>query len=1118
MRYQHFLLYFLLIIQPFSSSIFAQSSCLQASSQEELDINNVRAVVGNGGDLWYDRCHSTAGYEVAQGANTYTTYAGSMILGGRDVNNSLKLAGFTYRGASEFWPGPLSNTTALVDDTTCNLYDRHWKINRWQVEEFVQRFGDTTYTIPEVILNWPAHGDISKNQDFYLAPFHDANNDGVYNPYDGDYPEFDLNNQLGCNDKLLGDQCIWWITNDRGNLHLTTGTDPIGVEVQHMAYAYLSNDALNNTTYYHFKLINRSTNTLLDTYFGNFIDSDVGNAFDDFLGCDVTRGMGYTYNGDAYDEDNLGATGYLDHPAAVGYDYVQGPLANANDGVDNDHDGIIDEADEQVHLSKYMTFNNGGGGNPAQSAPYTGLDYYNYLSGHWKDNTDWVFGGSGHVSDPNANPNIAACYFRPGYSDTTHFWGTGGTDPGYIWTEENDGNIPGDRRAIQSVGPFTFAPGDVEDITLAVTYGRDMNGDNYDAVEQLRLADDIAQQAFDNCFTNIGCVTPINDYYILYGSDNNPLQFNFGYMIDATSFAWDFGDGTTSTDRFVGHTYTTYGVYDVCLTVTSPCGNLTICETIDIPPHPFLPSPAITRIEGDGNGGLSVELADSTVTAILNSPTSIVDYPTYQPNHGPVKVSIYDNDSLVTGTYTIQFDGVDSTAHWKLFLQGGTDTVYADTTIAYLNHQYIPQWGLVVSIQQHWYDQMASTYITTPIESSIDFTNNAQPWLTGIGDRDMYGDEDWIRAGVADIDCDPFSYPPPMVDPCEHNDYIGQDHNQLYETLAGGTWAPYRLMGYKPHDPLSITYSSTVGMNPLSNLQSVDVVFTNDQNLWTRCAVLEMQENSSLSEGNVNKMELRSAASVDKNGTPDGTGNGMGWFPGYAINVETGERLNMAFGEDSWLASENGRDMQWNPTANKFTGLGEPLFGGKHYVFVFNEQRTDFGANRMPRYDEGNYLDSMMHLGYSSKIQVWRSAMWVGSPMLEAGETLLSNDAKVRLRVKRPYETFATTTPVNNENPLYNFSIDTTLFVGVGALEQQIATTLYPNPFKEYTTLYFTNDNNDPHQLVVYDIEGREVRKYAGIRSNQITIYKEQLERGMYFYRLVNEAQPAHASGKLIVY
>ena len=41
----------------------------------------------------------------------------------------------------------------------------------------------------------------------------------------------------------------------------------------------------------------------------------------------------------------------------------------------------------------------------------------------------------------------------------------------------------------------------------------------------------------------------------------------------------------------------------------------------------------------------------------------------------------------------------------------------------------------------------------------------------------------------------------------------------------------------------------------------------------------------------------------------------------YAINVETGERLNIIFGEDSWLAGDNGNDMIFNPTSRIITNL-----------------------------------------------------------------------------------------------------------------------------------------------------------------------------------------------------
>ena len=104
-------------------------------------------------------------------------------------------------------------------------------------------------------------------------------------------------------------------------------------------------------------------------------------------------------------------------------------------------------------------------------------------------------------------------------------------------------------------------------------------------------------------------------------------------------------------------------------------------------------------------------------------------------------------------------------------------------------------------------------------------------------------------------------------------------------------------------------------------------------------------------------MGLRQSLSVGKDGLPDGALDengdlikGMGWFPGYAIDIETGERLNIIFSEDSWQTSENGNDMLWNPTGKlttdefpqydanapvgqQFSG-GNYLLGGKHFIYI----------------------------------------------------------------------------------------------------------------------------------------------------------------------------------------
>ena len=51
---------------------------------------------------------------------------------------------------------------------------------------------------------------------------------------------------------------------------------------------------------------------------------------------------------------------------------------------------------------------------------------------------------------------------------------------------------------------------------------------------------------------------------------------------DAVSWAWDFGDASTSTDQNPVHTYAAAGTYTVCLIVTNPCSADTSCSNITV--------------------------------------------------------------------------------------------------------------------------------------------------------------------------------------------------------------------------------------------------------------------------------------------------------------------------------------------------------------------------------------------------------------------------------------------------------------------------------------------------------------------------------------------------------
>ena len=82
------------------------------------------------------------------------------------------------------------------------------------------------------------------------------------------------------------------------------------MEIRAQAFAFSTNDEVNNMQFYNYVLINQGTQTLTDTYFAQWVDCDLGGHVDDYVGVDVERGLGYSYNGDAFDEPTSYSIGY----------------------------------------------------------------------------------------------------------------------------------------------------------------------------------------------------------------------------------------------------------------------------------------------------------------------------------------------------------------------------------------------------------------------------------------------------------------------------------------------------------------------------------------------------------------------------------------------------------------------------------------------------------------------------------------------------------------------------------------------------------------------------------------------------------------------------------------
>ncbi len=394
------------------------------------------------GLLWPGGIHATQG----------AVFEDGLIWGGK-IGRQIRVGGSTYNYGLQAGPILSDGTADNPADPKNRIYDVR---PDWQNlapgavrDQYEKDFNE-----------WPVQDG---------APWVDVDGDGIYNPAAGDHPKFS------------GDEMMWFVSNDLDatrTVHLY-GAPPLGLEMQCTVFEFNRTGPLGDMIFKKYKLINKGGNTIKDMILGLWSDTDLGDANDDYTGCDTVRSLGYTYNGTNHDAV------YGDAPPADGYDFFQGPIVPAAPTDSAKFLGGYRHGYRNLPMTAF-TFYINLQGTIYQDPPlddYQGsIQMYNYLSGY-------VWNGNPFIDPHTQQPTK---FVLPGdpVAGTGWYEGTG-------WPGDPTGG-PGDRRMLMASGPFTMAPNDTQEVVVGFVIARGTS--NIESITELKNKDDLAQIAYNNDF------------------------------------------------------------------------------------------------------------------------------------------------------------------------------------------------------------------------------------------------------------------------------------------------------------------------------------------------------------------------------------------------------------------------------------------------------------------------------------------------------------------------------------------------------------------------------------------------------------------------------------------